>query len=152
MSYPKCTLTWWKILSENINVCSCLTSAPDTPQPKFTTLDQTSVNITWTPYRLVDVDYILEYRPTGIIHVCHVVYLLLFVNRLQGFRFFSRLVGRGDPWSKKWWVIFWNDGPKHIKLTTFDIWVAYSTYTLTQTLVCTYMYVYGLLIILLNLP
>ena len=32
---------------------------------------------------------------------------------LQGFKFFSRLVGRSDPWSKKWWVIFWNDAPKH---------------------------------------
>ena len=30
----------------------------------------------------------------------------------------------------------WNDGPKHIKLTTVDIWVVYFTYTLTQTLVC----------------
>ena len=29
----------------------------------------------------------------------------------QGFRFFSGLVGGSDPWSKKWWVIFWNDGP-----------------------------------------
>ena len=28
----------------------------------------------------------------------------------QGFRFFSRFVGQSDPWSKKWWVIFWNDG------------------------------------------
>ena len=25
---------------------------------------------------------------------------------IQGFRFFSSLVGRSDPWSKKWWVIF----------------------------------------------
>ena len=39
--------------------------APDTPQPKFMTLDQTSVNITWTPYRLIDVDYVLEYRLAG---------------------------------------------------------------------------------------
>ena len=30
-------------------------------------------------------------------------------------------------------------GPKHIKLTTFDIWVVYFTYTLTQTLVCIYV-------------
>ena len=30
---------------------------------------------------------------------------------VQGFRFFSRLVGQSDPWSKKWWVIFWNDRP-----------------------------------------
>ena len=29
----------------------------------------------------------------------------------QGFRFFSRLVGRSDPWSKKLCVIFLNDGP-----------------------------------------
>ena len=38
--------------------------------------------------------------------------------------------------AKKWWVIFWNDGPKHIKLTTVDIWVVYLIYTqsLTQTL------------------
>ena len=54
----------------------------------------------------------------------------------QGFRYFSRLVGRSDPWSKKWWVIFRNDGTKHIKLTTVDIWVVYFTYTLTQTHVC----------------
>ena len=54
----------------------------------------------------------------------------------QGFRFFSRLLGKSDPWSKKWWVIFWNDGTKHIKLTTVDIWVVYFTYTLTQTLIC----------------
>ena len=60
----------------------------------------------------------------------------------QGFRFFSRSVGQSDPWSKKCWVIFWNDGPKHIKLTTVDIWVVYFTYTLTQTqtLVCIYVY------------
>ena len=30
-----------------------------------------------------------------------------------------------------------NGGPKHIKLTTNDIWVVHFTYTLTQTLVCT---------------
>ena len=29
-------------------------------------------------------------------------------------------------------------GPKHIKLTTVDIWVVYVTYTLTQTLKCIY--------------
>ena len=34
-------------------------------------------------------------------------------------------MGRSDPWNKKWWVIFWNDGPKQIKLTTVDIWVVY---------------------------
>ena len=28
---------------------------------------------------------------------------------------------------------FLNDGPKHIKLTTVDIWVVYFTYTLTDT-------------------
>ena len=50
--------------------------------------------------------------------------------------FFSRLVGLSDPWSKKWRVIFWNDGPKHIKLNTVDIWVVCFTYTLTQTCVC----------------
>ena len=54
---------------------------------------------------------------------------------MQGFRFFSRLVSLSDPWSKKWWVIFWNDGPKHIKLNNFEIWVVYFTYILTQTLV-----------------
>ena len=67
----------------------------------------------------------------------------------QGFRFFSRLMGRSDSWRKKWWDIFWNDGPKQIKLTTVDIWVVYFTYTLTQTPVC--IYVYWLLIIQLNL-
>ena len=60
----------------------------------------------------------------------------------QGFRFFSRSIGWSDPWSKKWWVIFCNDGSKYIKLTTVDIWVEYFTYTLTQTqtLVCIYVY------------
>ena len=33
-----------------------------------------------------------------------------------------------------------NDGPKNIKLTTVDIWVVYFTCTLTQTLVCIYVY------------
>ena len=51
-------------------------------------------------------------------------------------------MGQSDPWSKKWWVIFWNDGPKHIKLTIVDIWVVYFTYTLTQTLVCIYVHWY----------
>ena len=37
----------------------------------------------------------------------------------QGFRFFSRFASQSDPWSKKKWVIFWNDGPKHIKQLTF---------------------------------
>ena len=71
----------------------------------------------------------------------NLIIIIWFSYESQGFRFFSRLVGRSDPWSKKWWVIFWNDGPKHIKLTTVDIWVVYFTYTLTQTLVCTYMYI-----------
>ena len=61
------------------------------------------------------------------------LFLLMY---LQGFRYFSRLVGQSDPWSKKWWVIFWNDGPKHIKLTTVNIWVVHFTCTLTQTLEC----------------
>ena len=30
--------------------------------------------------------------------------------------------------------------PKHIKLNTVDNWVVYFTYTLTQTLVCIYVY------------
>ena len=47
-------------------------------------------------------------------------------------------MGRSGPWSKDWWVIFLNDRPKHIKLTTVDIWVVYFIYTLTQTLVCIY--------------
>ena len=51
-------------------------------------------------------------------------------------------MGRSDPWSKNWWVIFKNGGPKHIKLTTVDIRVVYFTYK--QTLVC--IFVYGLLI------
>ena len=59
------------------------------------------------------------------------------ISPLQGFRFFSRLVGRSNPWSKKWWLIFWNDGPKHIKLTTVDIWVVYFTYTLTHICIWT---------------
>ena len=43
-----------------------------------------------------------------------------------GLQIFSLLVGQSDPWSKKWLVIFWNDGPKHIKLTT----VNFGLYTL----------------------
>ena len=50
--------------------------------------------------------------------------------------FFSKLVGQSDPWSKKWWAIFLNDGSKHIKLNAVDIWVVYFIYTLT--LVCIY--------------
>ncbi|XP_052277311.1 neuroglian-like isoform X2 [Dreissena polymorpha] len=38
---------------------------PDPPKPKFTSVYQTSVNITWSPYRLVDVTYETEYRPAG---------------------------------------------------------------------------------------
>ena len=41
----------------------------------------------------------------------YVLHLQIIWN-MQGFRFFSRLVGRSDPWSKKWWVFFWNDGPQ----------------------------------------
>ena len=33
-----------------------------------------------------------------------------------------------------------NDWPKHIKLTTVDIWVVYFTYTLTRTLVSIFVY------------
>ena len=69
----------------------------------------------------------------------------LLSSGMQGFRFFSRLVGWSDPWSKNWWDIFLNEGPKHIKLTTIDIWEVYLSYTLTQTLV--YIYVNWLLII-----
>ena len=61
--------------------------------------------------------------------------------RCRASDFFSRLVGPSDPsdpWSKKWGVIFWNDGPKHIKLTTVNIWLVYITFTLTQTLVSIY--------------
>ena len=57
-------------------------------------------------------------------------------NLSQGFSFFSRLVGRSDPWSKKWRVIFWNDEPKHIKLTTidnFEVYFTYSTLTADDT-------------------
>ena len=59
----------------------------------------------------------------------------------QGFRFFSRLVGRSDPWSKILWVIFWKDGPKHIELNTVDIWVVYFTYTQTFARIYPSMYI-----------
>ena len=36
---------------------------------------------------------------------------------------------------------FRNDGTKHIKLTTVDIWVVTFTYTLTQTRMYAYMYI-----------
>ena len=35
---------------------------------------------------------------------CKYTYIIL--SNKQGFRFFSRLVGQSDLWSKKWWVIF----------------------------------------------
>ena len=41
--------------------------------------------------------------------------------------------------AKKWWVIFWNDGPKHIKLTTVDIWVV--TYLHTDTHTCMHIFI-----------
>ena len=34
-----------------------------------------------------------------------------------------------------------NGGSKPIKLTTVDIWAVYFTYTLTQTLVCIYLFI-----------
>ena len=67
------------------------------------------------------------------------------LKEVPGLQIVSRLVGQIDPWSQKWCVIFWNDGSKLIKLTVVDIWVVYFTYTLTQTLVC--IYVYWMLII-----
>ena len=61
--------------------------------------------------------------------------ILRVIGERSSFRFFKRLVGRSDPRNKKWWVIFWNDGPKHMKLITLDILVVCFNYTLTQTLV-----------------
>ena len=74
---------------------------------------------------------------------------MLQVNRIkvgeeyiQGFSLFLGLVGRSDPWSKKWWVTIGNDGLKHIKLTTVDIWVVYFTYTVhTDTDTCMHKHV-----------
>ena len=60
---------------------------------------------------------------------------------MQGFRFFFKLGGPNDPWSKIWWVIFWNDGPKHIKLTTADIWVLYFIPTHWHSHLYAYMYI-----------
>ena len=38
-------------------------------------------------------------------------------------------MGLSDPWSKKWRVVFWNDGPKHIKLTTSILYLHTDTDT-----------------------
>ena len=62
------------------------------------------------------------------------------VSPFQGFRFFSRLVGRSDPWSNGG-SFSEMMGSKPIRLTTVDIWVIYFTYTITQTLVCIYLYI-----------
>ena len=43
---------------------------------------------------------------------------IIYVQELQ---IFSRLVSQSDPCSKKWWVIFWIDGPKSYK-TILQIW------------------------------
>ena len=59
--------------------------------------------------------------------------------------------GRASDFFQDWWAevtngaknggsFSKNDGPKHIKLTTVDIWVVYFTFSLTQTLVCIYLY------------
>ena len=57
----------------------------------------------------------------------------------QHFRFFQDWWAKVTHGAKKWWVICWNEWPKHIKLSTVDIWVVNFTYTLTQTLVCIYI-------------
>ena len=53
----------------------------------------------------------------------------------QGFRFFSKLEGRSDPWSKKWWVIFWNDGP-HAYQTSHSWHLGCKLYLHTDTDTC----------------
>ena len=56
---------------------------------------------------------------------------------LEWFSRASDFFCRSDTWSKKWWVIFWIDGPKHIKLNTVDIIL----YLHTDTDTCMHMYI-----------
>ena len=68
-------------------------------------------------------------------------FLVVLLNKvISGLQIFFPIGGPNPPWSKEWWVIFLNDGPKHIKLTKVDILEVYLTYTLTQTLVCIHVY------------
>ena len=54
-------------------------------------------------------------------------------NRLTaGLQIFFKIGGPKWPMEQKMVGHFRNDGPKHIKLTTVDIWVVQLTYTLTQ--------------------
>ena len=62
------------------------------------------------------------------------------VDQPTELQIFFKIGGPVCPIEQKWCVIFLDDGPKHIKLNTVDIWVVYFTYTLTQTLVCIYVY------------
>ena len=59
---------------------------------------------------------------------------------LQGFRFFQDWLAEVTHGAKNGGSFLGNDGPKYIKLTTVDVWVVNFTYTLTQTLVCIYVY------------
>ncbi|KAL3853695.1 hypothetical protein ACJMK2_017217, partial [Sinanodonta woodiana] len=38
---------------------------PNAPNPRYTSLTQTSINITWTPYEFQEVSYQIEYREIG---------------------------------------------------------------------------------------
>ena len=56
---------------------------------------------------------------------------------MQGFRFHSGLVGRSDPWSKKWWVIFLKWWAQAYQTNhSWHFGSILSLHSLTQTLVC----------------
>ena len=61
------------------------------------------------------------------------------------------IISRSSDFFQDWWAKVTHGaknggsfsemmGPRHIKLTTVDIWVVYFTYTLTQTLVSINVY------------
>ena len=51
----------------------------------------------------------------------------------SGLQIFFKIGGPKRPIEQKWWVIFWNDGLKHIKLTTSIL------YLHTETITCMYV-------------
>ena len=61
------------------------------------------------------------------------MHLNIYINPSSGLQIFFKIGGPKWPMEQKWRVIFWNDGPKHIKLTTVNILVVYLTNTDTDT-------------------
>ena len=119
--------TWYTRLSFNIHFIFATVVSTKVSLLRWNMIQLRAVTIyryvsirTWPiPYRYAWVPYHDTFR---YLLVKNLVISNLKIYIQAGLQiFFSRIVGRCDPWSKKWWVIFWNDRPKHIKLTTIDI-------------------------------